>query len=140
MLPSRHGHFHPILILPVKMVELPQQHANTTAHWLWALPLLTVAKSSILNVVEFLDQSFKRSPCTKTSLILCENQSFFWSFQNVANLIEYHFVYLCYFFQYDEVFLISLLDVCHHYLVFTDPVNGCSKSKLLLRVNFSKKK
>ena len=26
MPPSRHGHFHPILILPVKMVELPQQH------------------------------------------------------------------------------------------------------------------
>ena len=34
MLPSRHGYFHPILILPVKMVELPQQHANTTVHWL----------------------------------------------------------------------------------------------------------
>ena len=34
MPPSRHGHFHPILILPVKMVELPQQHANTTVHWL----------------------------------------------------------------------------------------------------------
>ena len=31
---SRHGHFHPILILHVKMVELPQQHGNTTAHWL----------------------------------------------------------------------------------------------------------
>ena len=34
MPPSRHGHFHPILILPVKIVELPQQHANTTVHWL----------------------------------------------------------------------------------------------------------
>ena len=32
MLPSRHGHFQPILILPVKMAELPQQHANTTVH------------------------------------------------------------------------------------------------------------
>ena len=28
--PSRHGHFYPISILPIKMVELPQQHANTT--------------------------------------------------------------------------------------------------------------
>ena len=28
MPPSRHDHFHPILILPFKMVELPQQHAN----------------------------------------------------------------------------------------------------------------
>ena len=26
--PSRHGHFHTILILPVKIIELPQQHAN----------------------------------------------------------------------------------------------------------------
>ena len=34
MPPSRSDHFHPILILPVKMVELPQQHANTTVHWL----------------------------------------------------------------------------------------------------------
>ena len=30
---SRHGHFHLILILPVNMVELPQQHANIV-HWL----------------------------------------------------------------------------------------------------------
>ena len=34
MLPSRHGHFHPILILPLKMIELPHQHASTTVHWL----------------------------------------------------------------------------------------------------------
>ena len=34
MPPSKHGHFHPILILPVKMVELPQQHASTNVHWL----------------------------------------------------------------------------------------------------------
>ena len=34
ILPSRHGHFHPILILPVKMVELLQQHAKTTVYWL----------------------------------------------------------------------------------------------------------
>ena len=29
MPPSRHHYFHPILILPVKMVEVPQQHENT---------------------------------------------------------------------------------------------------------------
>ena len=34
MLPSRDGHFHPILISPIKMVELSQQHANATVHWL----------------------------------------------------------------------------------------------------------
>ena len=27
MPPSKHGHFHLILILPFKIVELPQQHA-----------------------------------------------------------------------------------------------------------------
>ena len=42
-------------------------------------------------------------------------------------------VLFCYFFQYDEVFLISLLDGCYHYLVFMDPVNGCWKSKLLIK-------
>lgn len=30
MPPLRHAHFHLILFLLVKMVELPQQHANTT--------------------------------------------------------------------------------------------------------------
>ena len=34
MPPSRHGHFHLILIIPIKMVELSQQHAYTTVHWL----------------------------------------------------------------------------------------------------------
>ena len=34
MPPSRHDHFHLILILPVKIVKLPQQHANTTVHCL----------------------------------------------------------------------------------------------------------
>ena len=32
MPPSSDGYFHPILILLVKMVELPQQHENTTVH------------------------------------------------------------------------------------------------------------
>ena len=31
---SRHSYFHPILILHVKMVKLPQQHANTNVNWL----------------------------------------------------------------------------------------------------------
>ena len=30
---SRHGHFHPILILHVKIVKLPQQHASTTVQF-----------------------------------------------------------------------------------------------------------
>ena len=45
--------FHPILIFPVKMVELSQQYANTTVHWLETLPLPIVEKNSILNKVEF---------------------------------------------------------------------------------------
>ena len=32
MSPSRHDHFHPILFLSVKMVNLLQQHENTTVH------------------------------------------------------------------------------------------------------------
>ena len=73
MPPSRHDHFHPVLILPVKMVELPQQHANTIVHWLQTLPLPIVAKSSVLNVVQFLDPSFKTSPCINTSPVPCDN-------------------------------------------------------------------
>ena len=30
---SKHGHFRPVLILPVKMLELPQQRATTTVHY-----------------------------------------------------------------------------------------------------------
>ena len=30
--PSSYDYFQPILILPVKMTELPQQDANTTVH------------------------------------------------------------------------------------------------------------
>ena len=47
-------------------------------------------------------------------------------------------VFLCYFLQYDEVLLISLLDGCYHYLVFMNPVNG-SKSKLLVKEQVSLK-
>ena len=104
MLPSRHGHFHIILILPIKIVELLQQHAKTTAHWLSTQPLPTAARNSILNVVEFLDLSLKTSPCTKTSLVSCKNQSCFLLFRNAATFIESHHVFLCYFLQYDEVF------------------------------------
>ena len=34
MSPSRYGHFHPVVILPVKMVKILQEHADTTVHWL----------------------------------------------------------------------------------------------------------
>ena len=77
-------------------------------------------KEFILNMAEFWDRFLKISPCMKTSLILCENQSFFLLFRNVATFIESHCVFLCYFLQYDEVFLISLLVVCYHNLSFMD--------------------
>ena len=79
MPPSKHDHFHPILILPVKIVELPQQHANTTVYWLKTLPLPVAAKSSILNVAEFLDPSLKTSPYTRTNPVSCENKHFSYS-------------------------------------------------------------
>ena len=58
------------------------------------VPLQIVAKSSILNVKEFLDQFLKTSPCTKTSPISCESQSFFLLLRNVATFIESYCVYL----------------------------------------------
>ena len=54
-------------------------------------------------------------------------------FRNVATFIESHCVFLCYFL------LSSLLEGCYHYLVFMDPVNGYSKSKLLLKEQVSLK-
>ena len=128
MPPSGHGHFHPILILPVKMVELPQQYANTT----YGPSVVNFAVTSCCKKFHF---KLGRVPGSAS----CENESFFILIQNVATFIESHFVFLCYFLQYDEVFLINLLDGCYHYLVFADPINGCSKSKLLVRVNFIKK-
>ena len=83
------------------------------------LRLTIVAKRSILNVVEILNSSLKTSPCTKTSSILCEKQSFL-LFRNVATFIEINFVLLFYFLQYDEVLLSSLLDDCYQYIVFID--------------------
>ena len=74
------------------------------------MPLPIVAKSSILNVSEFLYPSLKTSSCTKTSPVLCENHSFFLLFRNVTTFIKSHCVYLCYFLQYDELFLISFSD------------------------------
>ena len=115
MLPSRHGYFNPILILPVKMVKLPQQRANTTVHWLWTLPLPIVAKSSILNVL--LDLSLKMLPCMKTSAVSCENQSFSHYFKMLPPFSKVIVVFFCYFLQYAEVFFISLLDGCYHYLI-----------------------
>ena len=117
---SRHGHFHPILILHLKIVKLPQQHASNTVHY-------QVAKSSILNEAEFWDPSLKTSPCTKTSQVSCENQLFFLLFRNVAIFIESHCVFLLLFTVW------CILDGCYYYLLFMDPVNGFSKSKLLVK-------
>ena len=120
---SRHDHFHPILILPINLVQLLKQHENTS-HWLLALPLPIVAKSFILktsvfeNFVMYLNQSG-----------LCENQSFFLLFQNAMTFTKNHQVFLCYFLQHDEVFLISLFDSCYHYLVFMDPVSDIVQSQ-----------
>ena len=40
MPPSRHSHFHLILTLPVKMIELTQHHANTTGFKVYHYQLL----------------------------------------------------------------------------------------------------
>ena len=93
------------------------------------LPLPIVGKSSILNVAEFPDLSWKTSECTETSPVSCENQSFFLLFRNVVAVVKS----LHYFLPYDEELVCSLSDVCFHYFVFIDPVNGYSRSKLLVK-------
>ena len=103
------------------------------------LSLPIVAKSSILKVLEFLDLPLKTLPYLKTSPVSCENQSFFLLFQNVATFIESHCIFLYFFLQYEKVFSISLLDGYYHYLVFMDPVNGFSKSELLVKEQVSLK-
>ena len=114
--------------LHVKKIKLPQLLAIGCKPYHYQ-----VANSSILNEAEFWDPPLKTSPCTKTSHVSCENQSFFLLFRNVATFIESRCVFLCYFLQYNEVYLISPLEGCYHYLVFMHPVNGYSKSKLLVK-------
>ena len=108
----------------VKMVELLQPDANTTVHWLQTLPLPIVAKSSILNVAEFLDPSLKTSPCTKTSPACVKTSLFSYCFEMLLPLSKV-LVFFCYFLQYDESVFDSLLDGCYLYLVFMDLVSGC---------------
>ena len=78
-IPSRHGHFHLLLILPVKMVEL---RSNMPILSIGCIPLCKflslpiVAKSSILNVTDLLDPPLKNSPCMKTSPDSCETSLF----------------------------------------------------------------
>ena len=91
--------------------------------------LAIVGKRSILNVAEFLDLFLKTLLCMETSPVSCEKQSFFLLFQNVVAFIKS----LYYFLPYDEVLLCSLLNVYYQYLVFMDPVNVYSKSKLLVK-------
>ena len=86
-------------------------------------------KRTILNIGKFLDPSLKTLACMKTSPVLCENQSFFYYFKMWLPLLKV-IKFFCFLLQHDEVFLISLLDGCYHYLVFMDPINDCSKSKL----------
>ena len=146
LLLSRYGHFHPYFNFAC---ENSQVTAATCKCYCPLVVNLTIT-----------------SPCTKTSRVSCENQSFSCSCENQSfflfmwkpvfflvhvktSLFSCYFemlpplskviVFFCYFLRYDEVFLISLLNGCYHYLVFMHPVNGCSKSKLLVKVNFIKK-
>ena len=95
-------------------------------------------KELLLNVAEFLDPSLKTSPCRKTSLVLHKNQSFFLLLK-LRRLLKV-IVFFCYILQPDKVSLISFWDGCYLYLVFMDPVNSCSKTKLVKTVNLILKK
>ena len=92
------------------------------------LLLPIVGNRYILNVAEFLDLSLKTSPCTETSPILCENQSFFLLFWNVVAFIKSLLLFTIWWSA-----LCSLLDIYYHYLVFMDSVSGYSKSELLVK-------
>ena len=63
----------------------------------------------------------------------CVKPVFFLIISKCATFIESSFVFLCYFL------LSSLLEGCYHYLVFMDPVNSYSTSKLLLKEQVSLK-
>ena len=104
MPPSRHDYFHPILILPVKIVELPQQHANTTGPLVVNPTITNCCKELHLNVAEFLDPFSKMLLCTKAGLVLCENQFFFLLFRNVATIIENYCFFLLLFTIWWSIF------------------------------------
>ena len=87
MLPSRHAHLHLILILPVTIFELLQQHTKYYSPLL-VNPINKNCCKELCHVAESLGPSLKTSPWTKTSLVVCENQSFFLLFQDVATLIK----------------------------------------------------
>ena len=87
MLPSRHAHLHLILILPVTIFELLQQHTKYYSPLL-VNPINKNCCKELCHVAESLGPSLKTSPWTKTSLVVCENWSFFLLFQNVATLIK----------------------------------------------------
>ena len=89
--------------LHVKKIKLPQLLAIGCKPYHYQ-----VANSSILNEAEFWDPPLKTSPCTKTSHVSCENQSFFLLFRNVATFIESHSVFLCYFLQYDVFYTVAI--------------------------------
>ena len=61
---------------------------------------------------------WKRCHHTRKLLQFHVKTSCFSLFRNVPTFIKSQ--YLCYFLQYDEVFLISFLDCCYHYLVVMD--------------------
>ena len=64
-------------------------------------------------MVEFLEPSLKTLPCTKSSSVSCESQSFL-IISKCSHLYKKHCVFLCYFLKHDEVLLRSLLDCCYH--------------------------
>ena len=62
---------------------------------------ITNAKSSILNVAEFLDPSLKTFPCTKTSPARVKTSLFSYYFEMWLPLSKV-IVFFCYFLQYNE--------------------------------------
>ena len=85
-----------------------------TATCKYYFPWAVSPETSISNVAEFLDLSLKTSPCTKTSPVSCEKQSFSLLFWNLATFIEGQCVFLLLLTVWWSI-LISLLEGCYHY-------------------------
>ena len=64
------------------LVVRPSDEAlSGDAHQMKFLLLPIVAKTSILNVAEFLELALKMSPCIKNSRVSCETSPFFYCFE-----------------------------------------------------------
>ena len=74
-----------------------------------------------------------RSVFENVAMVLCEKPVFFLIISKCCHLYRKSLCFSLLLFTVWSSISDQLLDVCYHYLVFMDPVNGCSKPKLLVK-------